>query len=67
MTISYPGPGPFDVYLDGNYIGSGSGGSFKFAAPAGNHDVRVWDGSFDYEQSVLFQNGVPKIIYIGAV
>lgn len=67
VTISYPGSGPFDVYLDGNYIGTGSGGSFSFNAPAGTHNVRVWDGSFDYEQSVLFQNGVPKIIYVQAV
>jgi predicted lipoprotein with Yx(FWY)xxD motif len=67
VTIRYPGAGPFDVYLDGNYIGTGSGGSFSFSAPAGYHDVRVWDGSFDYEQSVLFENGVSKIIYVEAV
>ena len=67
VTISYPGSGPFDVYLDGNYIGTGTGGSFGFNAPAGTHNVRIWDGSFDYEQSVLFQNGVPKIIYVQAV
>lgn len=67
VTISYPGSGPFDVYLDGNYVGTGSGGSFSFTAPAGVHDVRIWDGSFDYEQSVLFVSGVSKIIYVQAV
>jgi predicted lipoprotein with Yx(FWY)xxD motif len=67
VTIRYPGAGPFDVYLDGNYVGTGSGGSFSFSAPAGYHDVRVWDGSFDYEQSVLFESGVSKIIYVEAV
>ncbi|MFB3765210.1 MAG: hypothetical protein ACE14P_08175 [Methanotrichaceae archaeon] len=67
VTISFPGSGPFDVYLDGNYIGTGVGGSFSFNASAGAHNVRAWDGSFDYEQSVLFQNGVPKIIYVQAV
>lgn len=67
VTVSYPGSGPFDVYLDGNYIGTGSGGSFSIAAPAGVHDMRVWDGSFDYEQSVLLESGVPKIIYVQAV
>ncbi len=67
VTISYPGTGPFDVYLDGNYVGTGTGGSFSFSAPAGNHDMRVWDGSFDYEQSVLFESGVSKIIYVEAV
>jgi hypothetical protein len=67
VTVRYPGPSPFDVYLDGNYVGTGAGGSFSFSAPAGIHDVRVWDGSFDYEQSVLFQSGVSKIINVEAV
>lgn len=67
VTISYPGSGPFDAYLDGNYVGTGSGGSFSFTAPAGVHSVRVWDGSFDYEQSVLLVSGVQKIIYVQAV
>jgi predicted lipoprotein with Yx(FWY)xxD motif len=67
VTIRYPGPGPFDVYLDGTYVGTGAGGSFSFSAPAGTHDVRVWDGNFDYEQSVLFQSGVSKIINVEAV
>lgn len=67
VTIRYPGAGPFDVYLDGNYVGTGAGGSFSFSAPAGYHDVRVWDGSFDYEQSILFESGVSKIINVEAV
>ncbi len=67
VTIRYPGANPFDVYLDGNYVGTGIGGSFSFNAPAGYHDVRVWDGSFDYEQSVLFESGVSKIINVQAV
>jgi predicted lipoprotein with Yx(FWY)xxD motif len=67
VTIRYPGPGTFDVYLDGNYVGTGTGGSFSFNAPAGTHDVRVWDGNFDYEQSVQFVSGVSKIINVEAV
>lgn len=67
VTIRYPGAGTFDVYLDGNYVGTGIGGSFSFSAPAGAHDVRVWDGSFDYEQSILFVSGVSKIINVQAV
>jgi predicted lipoprotein with Yx(FWY)xxD motif len=67
VTVRYPGPGPFDVYLDGSYVGTGTGGSFSFSAPAGYHDVRVWDGNFDYEQIVLFVNGVSKIINVEAV
>lgn len=67
VTISYPGSVPFDVYLDGNYVGTGSGGSFSFSAPAGVHNVMVWDGSFNYEQSTLFESGVSKIIYVQAV
>jgi len=67
VTISYPGPGPFDVYLDGNYVGTGTGGSFSFNAPAGTHDIRVWDSSFDYEQPVVLESGVSKIIYVEAV
>lgn len=67
VTIRYPGANPFDVYLDGNYVGTGAGGSFSFNAPAGNHIVRVWDGSFDYEQSILFESGVSKIINVQAV
>ena len=66
VTVRYPGPGPFDVYLDGNYMGTGTGGSFSFSAPAGTHYVRVWDGSLNYQQSVLFQSGVAKIINVEA-
>lgn len=67
VTVSYPGAGPFDVYLDGNYVGTGIGGSFSFSAPAGTHDIRVWDGSFDYEKPVTLESGVPKIIYVEGV
>jgi hypothetical protein len=48
-------------------LGSAGGGSFSFNAPGGYHDIRVWDGNFNYEQSVLFPSGVPMIIYAGAV
>ncbi len=67
VTIRYPGAGPFDVYLDGNYVGTGIGGSFSFSAPAGTHDIRVWDGSFDYEKPVTLESGIPKIVYVEAV
>ncbi len=67
VTIRYPDTRSFDVYVDGAYVGSGIGGSFSFSAPAGSHDIRVWDGSFDYEKTVYLQSGIPKIIYVEGV
>jgi predicted lipoprotein with Yx(FWY)xxD motif len=67
VTIRYPGNRPFDVYIDGNYVGTSSGGSFSFNANSGIHSIRVWDGNFDYVKSVSLESGVPKIIYVQAV
>lgn len=67
VTIMYPGLTNFDVYVDGAYVGTGSGGSFSFSAPSGPHDIRVWDGNFPYEKSVLLESGIPKIINVEAV
>ncbi len=66
VTVRYPGSALFDVYLDGNYVGTGSGGSFNFDANSGIHTIRVWDGNFDYVKSISLQSGVPKIIYVQA-
>ena len=67
VTINYPDSRSFDVYVDGNYIGTGSGGSFSFSAPSGMHDIRVWDGIFPYENGILLGKGIPKIINVEAV
>ncbi len=67
VIINYPGGSPFTVYLDGSYVGICRWGSFSFNALGGYHDIRVWDGNFNYEQSVLFPSSVPMIIYAGAV
>lgn len=66
VTIEYPRNTPFDVYLDGSYVGTGSGGSFNFNANSGTHSIRVWDGNFDYARSISLESGVPKIIYVQA-
>jgi hypothetical protein len=59
-------PEGFDVYVDGKYIGRGTGDSFSFTVSKGYHDIRVNDGVHDYQQSMIFQSGVPKIIYVNA-
>jgi len=66
VTVRYPGTTPFDVYIDGIYVGTGSGGSFNFSANSGVHSIRVWDGHFDYVKGVSLESGVPKIIYVQA-
>ena len=59
-------PEGLDVYVDGKFIGRGTGDSFTFTVTAGHHEIRVNDGRQDYQQNLIFQRGVPKIIYVNA-
>jgi hypothetical protein len=71
LTIVSQGMLGYQVFLDGMYIGTeGTGGDaldgrFSFKV-IGNqyHDVRVYDGQFNYPKTMYFQRGVPKIIYV---
>jgi hypothetical protein len=61
----------YQVFLDGNYIGTeGTGGDpldgkFSFNVVGNqNHEVRVNDGQFDYPKTMYFQRGVQKIISV---
>ncbi len=71
VTIVSQGMRGYQVFLDGNYIGTeGTGGDaldgrFSFRVIGGrNHDVRVYDGQFNYPKTMFFQKGVQKIIYV---
>jgi hypothetical protein len=56
-----------DVYVDGQYVGSGIG-RLGFRVQGGmNHEITVWDGSWYYNRNLYFERGVPKIIYVEAV
>jgi len=67
VTIKSNGMRGYQVFLDGVYIGTETSGdgSFSFNVK-GNmyHDIRVFDGQFNYPKSIYFQSGVPKIIYV---
>jgi hypothetical protein len=68
MTISYPNPGSFQVYVDGAYAGAGTGGSFNWKVKGGmSHVISIWDGFWMYQQSIYFESGLPKVIYVEAV
>lgn len=68
VIIRYPDRArTFDVYLDGNFVGTGSGGSYSFSVNNGSHDIRVWDGDFNYRETFSFLSGVTKIIYVQSV
>lgn len=70
-TIVSRGISGYQVYLDGDYIGTeGTGGdpldgkfSFKVVGDR-YHNIRVYDGQFNYPKRIFFQPGVQKIIYI---
>jgi hypothetical protein len=71
VTIVSKGMRGYQVFLDGNYIGTeGTGGdaldgSFSFNVVGNqNHEVRVYDGQFNYPKTIYFQRGVRKIIYV---
>jgi hypothetical protein len=61
----------YQVYLDGVYIGTeGTGGdpldgrfSFKVVGNQ-NHEVRVYDGQFNYPKIMWFDAGGSKTIYV---
>jgi hypothetical protein len=61
----------YQVFLDGIYIGTeGTGGDamdgiFDFMVAGGtSHNIRVFDGQFNYPKSMYFERGVLKIIYV---
>lgn len=70
-TIVSQGMRGYQVFLDGNYIGTeGTGGDpsdgkFTFRV-VGNqyHDVRVFDGQFNYPKTMFFDRGGTKIINV---
>ena len=38
---------------------------FSFSVAGGqNHDIRVYDGQFNYPKTMYFTRGVQKIIYV---
>jgi len=70
-TIVSQGMKGYQVFLDGKYIGTeGTGGDardgkFSFRVIGNqNHDVRVYDGRFNYPKTMFFSRGVQKIIYV---
>ncbi|MCX6674254.1 MAG: hypothetical protein NTY37_10805, partial [Methanothrix sp.] len=73
VTIQSQGMRGYQVYLDEVLIGTeGTGGDapdgkFSFnVAGNQNHNVRVFDGQFNYPKSMYFQRGVLKIINVEA-
>lgn len=71
MNIVSQGMKGYQVYLDGNYIGTeGTGkdlldGKFSFNLFGDRyHEVRVTDGQFNYPKRIFFHKGVQKIIYV---
>jgi hypothetical protein len=71
VTIQSQGMRGYQVYLDEILIGTeGTGGDapdgkFSFNVVGNqNHNVRVFDGQFNYPKSMYFQRGVLKIINV---
>ncbi len=61
----------YQVFLDGNYIGTeGTGGDpldgkFSFSVIGNqNHEVRVFNGQFNYQKTMFFDRGGTKIINV---
>ena len=70
-TIVSQGMRGYQVFLDGNYIGTeGTGGDpldgrFSFSVVGNqNHDIRVYDGQFNYPKTMFFERGGTKIINV---
>jgi hypothetical protein len=70
-TIVSQGMRGYQVFLDGNYIGTeGTGGDpldgkFSFRVIGNqNHEIRVFDGQFNYPKTMFFERGGTKIIYV---
>jgi hypothetical protein len=67
-TIVYPGTGIFQVYVDGIYVGTGTGGSLTFEVKSGvPHVISIWDGFWAYQKEIFFEPGLSKIINVEAV
>jgi hypothetical protein len=71
VKIESQGMRGYQVFLDGNYIGTeGTGGDpldgkFSFKVVGGqNHEVRVYDGLFNYPKTMFFDRGGTKIIKV---
>jgi hypothetical protein len=70
-TIVSQGIRGYQIFLDGNYIGTeGTGGDildgkFTFRVVGNqNHDIRVYDGQFNYPKTMFFERGGTKIINV---
>jgi hypothetical protein len=70
-TIVSQGMRGYQVFLDGNRIGTeGTGGDipdgkFSFRVVGNqNHNVRVYDGQFNYPKTMFFERGGTKIINV---
>lgn len=70
-TIVSQGMRGYQVFLDGNYIGTdGIGGDpldgkFSFRVVGNrNHSIRVYDGQFNYPKTMFFERGGTKIINV---
>jgi hypothetical protein len=71
VTIVSQGMRGYEVFLDGNYIGTEGtegdirDGKYVFKVVGNqNHEVRVYDGQFNYPKTMFFQRGVQKIINV---
>jgi hypothetical protein len=71
VTIVSQGMRGYQVFLDGNYIGTeGTGGDpldgrFSLIVVGNqNHNIRVYDGRFNYPKTMYFERGVQKIINV---
>ena len=70
-TVVSQGMRGYQVFLDGIYIGTeGTGGDtldgkFSFRVIGNrNHEVRVYDGQFNYPKTMFFERGGTKIINV---
>ena len=71
VTIVSQSKQGYQVFLDGNYIGTeGTGGDpldgkFSFSVAGNqNHEVRVYNGQFNYQKTIFFDRGGTKIINV---
>ena len=71
VTIVSQGMCGYQVFLDGTLIGTEGtigdalDGRFSFSVVGNqNHDIRVYDGQFNYPKTMFFQRGVLKIINV---
>jgi hypothetical protein len=71
VTIVSQGMKGYQVFLDGTLIGiegtdgDPQDGRFSFSVVDNqNHDIRVYDGQFNYPKTMFFQRGVQKIINV---